>query len=74
MGLISGLFANSRHQLSEIRQSLDIEVRNGIAGQGFKNDVGLATPLHLATEGDVLGIGKQNDYQEDGRIVGQPAR
>ena len=70
MGLMSGLFANSRRQLSEIRQSLDIELRNDIAGQGFKNDVALATPLHLATGGDALGIGKQDDLQEDGWIVG----
>jgi len=46
------------------------EVRNGIAGQRLEDDVGLATPLHFAAGGDALGIGKQDDLQEDGRIVG----
>ena len=49
------------------------EVRNGIAGQCFKDDVGLATPLDLKAGGDAFGVGEQYDLQQNGRIVGQAA-
>jgi len=49
------------------------EVGNGVAGQGFEEDVGLAAPLHLAARSDAFGVGKQNDLQQNGGIVGQPA-
>src|SRR5690554_308707 len=46
------------------------EVENRVAGQCFKDDVGLTAPLDLAAGGDALGISKQNDLQENGGIVG----
>ena len=48
-------------------------MRNRIAGQRFKDDVGLAAPLGLAAGGDAVGVGKQDDLQKNGRIVGQSA-
>ena len=48
-------------------------MRDGIAGQCFKDDVGLAAPLDLAAGGDAFGVGEQYDLQQDGRIVGQAA-
>jgi hypothetical protein len=50
-----------------------IEVRDGIAGKGFKNDVGLAAPLDLTAGGDAFRVRKQNNLQQNGRIVGQAA-
>ena len=47
------------------------EVRDGIAGQRFEDDVGLAAPLDLAAGSDALGVSKQNYFQQNGRIVGQ---
>lgn len=47
------------------------EVRHGIAGQRFKDDVGLVTPLNLATRSDAFRIGKQDDLEKYGRIVGR---
>ena len=55
----------------EFRQSG--EVGHHIAGQGFEDDVGLAAPLHLPAGVDALGVGEQNDLQQDGRIIGQTA-
>jgi hypothetical protein len=49
------------------------EVRDGIAGQRLENDVGLAAPLDLAAGGDALRVRKQNNLQQNGRIVGQSA-
>lgn len=49
------------------------EVRNGIAGQRLEGDVGLAAPLHLTAGLDALGVGEQDDLQQDGWIVGQSA-
>jgi hypothetical protein len=49
------------------------EVRDCIAGQRFKDDVGLTAPLDLAAGGDAFGVSEQNDLQQDGGIVGQAA-
>ena len=49
------------------------EMRDGIAGQRFKDDVGLAAPLDFAAGGDAFGVREQNDLQQDGWIVGQAA-
>jgi hypothetical protein len=51
----------------------DGEVRNVIAGQRFKDDVGLAAPLDLSAGGDALGVSKQDDLQENSGIVGSAA-
>jgi hypothetical protein len=37
------------------------EMRDGIAGQRFKEDVGLAVPLDLAAGGDAFGVDGQDD-------------
>jgi hypothetical protein len=47
------------------------EVRDGIAGQRLEDDVGLAASLDLAAGGDAFRVSKQNDLQQNGRIVGQ---
>ena len=49
------------------------EVRDCIAGQRFKDDVGFTAPLDLAAGGDAFGVSEQNDLQQDGGIVGQAA-
>ena len=49
------------------------EVRDGIARQRFEDDVGLAAPLDLTAGGDAFRVSKQNDLQQNGRIVGQSA-
>ena len=46
---------------------------NRVAGQRFKDDIGLAAPLDLAARGDALGIREQDDLQQDGGILGRAA-
>lgn len=75
--------AHQQHLLKECFDLLGVaadelrqggEVGNGIAGQRLEDDVGLAAPLHLAAGGDSLGIGEQDDLQQYGWGIGQPAR
>src|SRR5690554_7928898 len=49
------------------------EMGNRVAGQRFEDDIGLAAPLDLPAGGDTAGIGKQNNGQQDSRIVGPTA-
>src|SRR5690554_6997179 len=49
------------------------EMWNRVAGQRFENNAGLAAPLDLPTGGDTAGIGKQNNGQQNSRIVGPTA-
>jgi hypothetical protein len=49
------------------------EMRDGIAGQRFEDDVGLAAPLDLSAGGDALGLSEQDDLQENSGIVGSAA-
>lgn len=38
------------------------EVRDGVAGEGFENNIVLAAPFNLTAGGDALGIREENDF------------
>jgi hypothetical protein len=46
------------------------EVRHGVAGLRFENDIALAAPFNLAAGGNALRVREQNDLEQNCRVIG----